>query len=32
VFDFRKDDGRWRFSRQFIVSDNAHNPMFRRDR
>lgn len=28
VFDFRKVDGRWRFSRQFIVSDNAHNPMF----
>jgi SnoaL-like domain len=30
VFDFRKQDGGWRFSRQFIVSDNAHNPMFRR--
>jgi SnoaL-like domain len=32
VFDFRKEaDGRWRFSRQFIVSDNAHNPMFQRE-
>ncbi len=31
VFEFRKDGGRWRFSRQFIVSDNAHNPMFRKD-
>jgi ketosteroid isomerase-like protein len=31
VFDFRKDDGRWRFCRQYIVSDNAHNPMFQRD-
>jgi SnoaL-like domain len=31
VFDFRKDDGRWQFCRQFIVSDNAHNPMFRRE-
>jgi hypothetical protein len=31
VFEFRKDDGRWRFSRQYIVSDNAHNPMFRKD-
>jgi hypothetical protein len=31
VFEFRKDDGRWRFCRQFIVSDNAHNPMFRRE-
>jgi len=28
VFDFRKEHGRWRFCRQFIVSDNAHNPMF----
>ena len=28
VFQFRKDDGRWRFCRQYIVSDNAHNPMF----
>ena len=29
VFHFRKEsDGRWRFCRQFIVSDNAHNPMF----
>ena len=32
VFDFRKEsDGRWRFCRQFIVSDNAHNPMFQRE-
>jgi hypothetical protein len=31
VFDFRKVDGTWRFCRQFIVSDNAHNPMFQRD-
>lgn len=30
VFDFRKEDGRWRFVRQHIVSDNAHNPMFQR--
>lgn len=28
VFDFRKVDGTWKFSRQFIVSDNAHNPLF----
>ena len=28
VFDFRKEDGQWRFSRQLIVSNNAHNPMF----
>jgi len=32
VFDFRKeDDGRWRFCRQFIVSNNAHNPMFQQE-
>jgi len=31
VFDFRKVDGEWKFCRQFIVSDNAHNPMFRSD-
>jgi hypothetical protein len=31
VFDFRKDNGRWRFCRQFIVSNNAHNPMFQRE-
>ena len=32
VFDFRREaDGRWRFCRQFIVSDNAHNPMFQRE-
>ena len=32
VFDFRKEpDGHWRFCRQFIVSDNAHNPMFQRE-
>jgi hypothetical protein len=29
-FDFRKEGGRWRFCRQVIVTDNAHNPMFRR--
>ena len=27
-FDFRKADGSWRFSRQLIVTNNAHNPMF----
>jgi hypothetical protein len=27
-FDFRKVDGSWRFSRQLIVTNNAHNPMF----
>jgi hypothetical protein len=31
VFDFRKEDGVWRFSRQVVVSDNAHNPMFQRE-
>jgi ketosteroid isomerase-like protein len=31
VFDFRKEaDGQWRFCRQLIVSDNAHNPMFQK--
>jgi len=29
VFDFRKLAGQWRFSRQLIVTNNAHNPMFR---
>jgi len=29
VFDFRRVDGAWRFSRQLIVTNNAHNPMFR---
>jgi hypothetical protein len=29
VFDFRKVDGTWKFSRQLIVTNNAHNPMFR---
>ncbi len=28
VFDFRKVDGTWRFSRQLIFSNNAHNPLF----
>jgi SnoaL-like domain len=28
VFDFRKVDGTWKFCRQYIVSDNAHNPLF----
>jgi len=27
-FDFRNEDGRWKFSRQLIVTNNAHNPMF----
>jgi len=31
VFDFRKEAGTWKFCRQYIVSDNAHNPMFRRE-
>jgi hypothetical protein len=31
VFDFRKEDGVWRFSRQLVTSDNAHNPMFQRE-
>lgn len=31
VFEFRKDDGTWKFCRQLVVSDNAHNPMFRRE-
>lgn len=29
VFDFRREDGVWRFCRQLIVTHNAHNPMFR---
>ena len=29
VFEFRKDGGTWRFCRQVIITDNAHNPMFR---
>lgn len=29
VFDFRKSHGTWKFSRQLIVTNNAHNPMFR---
>lgn len=29
VFEFRKDAGTWKFTRQLIVTDNAHNPMFR---
>ena len=31
VFEFRKDDGVWRFSRQVVTSENAHNPMFQRE-
>ena len=31
VFDFRKEAGVWRFSRQLVTSDNAHNPMFQRE-
>jgi hypothetical protein len=27
-FEFRKVDGQWKFSRQLIVTNNAHNPMF----
>jgi len=27
-FEFRKVDGEWKFSRQLIVTNNAHNPMF----
>ena len=29
VFDFRKEHGTWKFCRQLIVTNNAHNPMFR---
>ena len=28
VFEFRREDGRWKFCRQVIVTNNAHNPMF----
>jgi SnoaL-like protein len=28
VFSFRKDEGRWRFCRQVIFSNSAHNPLF----
>ena len=28
VFEFRREDGSWKFSRQVIVTNNAHNPMF----
>ena len=27
-FEFRKVDGTWKFARQLIVTNNAHNPMF----
>lgn len=27
-FEFRRVDGTWKFSRQYIVTNNAHNPMF----
>jgi hypothetical protein len=29
VFGFRKEGGTWKFCRQLIVTNNAHNPMFR---
>jgi hypothetical protein len=29
-FEFRKEAGTWKFCRQVIITDNAHNPMFRR--
>jgi 3-phenylpropionate/cinnamic acid dioxygenase small subunit len=29
VFEFRKESGTWKFCRQVIITDNAHNPMFR---
>lgn len=28
LFEFRREAGRWKFSRQVIVTNNAHNPMF----
>jgi hypothetical protein len=28
VFEFRREDRRWKFCRQVIVTNNAHNPMF----
>lgn len=31
VFDFRKENGVWKFCRQFVISDNAHNPLFQAD-
>ena len=27
-FEFRNVDGTWKFARQLIVTNNAHNPMF----
>ncbi len=30
IFTFRREDGRWRFSRMVVFSDNARNPLFRR--
>jgi hypothetical protein len=27
-FEFRRVDGEWKFARQLIVTNNAHNPMF----
>ena len=27
-FEFRQAEGTWKFSRQRIVTNNAHNPMF----
>jgi hypothetical protein len=29
VFHLRKENGAWKFCRQLIITDNAHNPMFR---
>jgi 3-phenylpropionate/cinnamic acid dioxygenase small subunit len=29
VFAFRREAGTWKFCRQVIITDNAHNPMFR---
>jgi 3-phenylpropionate/cinnamic acid dioxygenase small subunit len=28
IFTFRKNDGRWRFSRMVVFSNNARNPLF----
>lgn len=28
VFDFRRDDGEWKFIRMVVISENARNPMF----
>jgi len=31
VFEFRKVSGRWYFCRQLVITDNAHNPLFREE-